>query len=150
MKKVIQVIIAFVAKLIGQLPPILKKAVPIGITITDSIKNFDLKNPQVADILTAIIPGDLDDKIKAVLRASLPKIVVELRLVQATEGLTDPNEIMKAAITVLQQIDSDYSIRPGFLNNLAIVISQVVADGKLDWNDAAYLIKYFFDKKLAA
>lgn len=150
MKKVIQSIVAFVSKLFGQLPPLLKKSVATGVKITDAIKNFDDKNPEAADILTAIIPGDLDDKIKGVLRAKLPQVVIELRLVDATLGLTDPNEIMKAAIKVLQQVDSDYSVKEGFLNNLAIVISQVASDGKLDWNDAAYLIKYFFDHKPAA
>ncbi len=149
MKKLIQSIVAFVSKLFRNLPALLKNSVPIGITITNAIKNFDDKNPEAADILTAIIPGDLDDKIKVLLRANLPKVVVELRLVDATLGLTDPNEIVVAASKVLQTIKSDYSVREGFLNNLAIVISQIASDGKLDWNDAAYLIKYYFDHENA-
>src|SRR6185312_6911483 len=97
MKRIINSILSFIKRLLAGLPAILKKAVGVGVTITNAIKNFDDKNPSVADILTAIIPGTLDDTIKDKLRAALPKIVVELRLVQATEGLTDPNEIMLAA-----------------------------------------------------
>lgn len=145
MKKLLKSIAQWIAHLFSGLSPFLKKSIHIGVTVTDAIKNFDDSTPEAADILTAIIPGDLDDKIKVLLRANLPKIVVELRLVDATLGLTDPNQIMQAAIKVLQQIDSDYAIRPGFLNNLAVVIAQIAADGKLDWDDAAYVIKYYFD-----
>lgn len=147
MKKLIHSIVLFISNLFGKLPPLLKKSVDIGIKVTDAIKNFDHAEPMVADILTTLIPGDIDDKIKVLLRANLPKIAVELRLVDATLGLTDPNQIMVAASKALQQINSDYSVREGFLNSLAIVIAQVASDGKLDWNDAAYVIKYYFDHK---
>lgn len=145
MKKVIAAIWSFICKLFGKLPPAVKTAIDIAVKVTDAIKTFDTNSPQVADIITALIPGNLDDSVKSVLRANLPKIVVELKLVQATEGLTDPNEIMLAATKVIQQLSGDY--RSSFLNSLAQIIAVVAADGKLDWNDAAYIIKYYFDSK---
>ena len=154
MKKIINRILAFLSGLFNGLPAKLKKAVHIGVTITDAIKNFDTSKPIVADIITSLIPGELDDRIKDVLRANLPKIVIQLRLVDETMGLTDPNEILVAASKFLQQITSDYSIREGFLNNLSIVIAQVAADGKFSWDDAAYVLKWYYDhdyqKKIAA
>ena len=145
MKKILKSILSFLSGLFSKLSPILEKAIDVGVTVTDAIKNFDAANPAAADILTAIIPGTLDDNIKNLLRANLPKIVVELKLVQATEGLTDPNEIMLAATKVIQQLSGDY--RSSFLNSLAIITAQVAADGKLDWNDAAYLLKWYYDNK---
>ena len=154
MKKIISRIFAFLKNLFAGLTPRLKSAIHIGVTITDAIKNFDTSKPIVGDILTALIPGDLDDRIKNILRANLPKIVIQLKLVDATLGLTDPNEILVAASKTLQQITSDYDVRPGFLNNLSIVIAQVAADGKLTWDDAAYVLKWYYDndyqKKIAA
>lgn len=147
MKKLLNAIKNFIAKIFNGLAAKAKFAVGIGYNITNAIKNFDTKNPQVADIITALIPGDLDDKLKNKLREHLPKIVIQLKLVDNTLGLTDPNEIMMEAIRTLQQINSDYFIREGNLNNLSIIIAQVSADGKLDWNDAAYVLKWFFDNK---
>ena len=153
MKKIINSIFTWVKHLFKGLTPALKKAVHIGVVITDSIKNFDTTNPLAADILTTIIPGNLDDQIKDKLRANLPKIVIQLKLIDATLGLTDPNEIIVAASNTLKQITSDWAIKEGFLNNLSIVIAQVASDGKLSWDDAAYLLKWYYDndyqKKLA-
>lgn len=145
MKKIIKSIWTFLSGLFNRLNPALKKAINIGVAVTDAIKNFDEKNSYVGDIITALIPGDVDDRIKVLLRANLPKIVIELKLVQATQGLTDPNEIMLAATKVIQQLSGDY--RSAFLNSLAIITAQVAADGKLDWNDAAYLLKWYYDNK---
>jgi hypothetical protein len=120
------------------------------VTVTEAIKNFDTKNPIAADILTSIIPGELDDTIKNKIRAELPKIVTELKLVDATLSLKDPNEIMLAAVKVIQQLDGDYS--NAFLHNLSILVAQVAADGKLSWGDAILLVEWYyqnFTKKAA-
>lgn len=145
LKKFFQKIGAFFQRLFEGLLPELKKAVHVGVTITDAIKNFDLTHPGAADILTAIIPGEWDDNLKNKIRENLPKIMTELRLVDTTLNLTDPNEIMAAAIKVLQQLSGDY--RSAFLNSASIVIAQVAADGKFDWNDVVYLEKWYYDHR---
>lgn len=154
MKKILNSIFGFIRRLFGNLSPKLKMAVHIGVTVTEAIKNFDASSPYIADILTAIIPGNIDDRIKEKLRENLPKIVVQLKLVDATLGLTNPNDIVVAASKTLQQITSDWAIREGFLNNLSIVIAQVASDGRLTWDDAAYILKWYYDngyqKKIAA
>ena len=147
LKSIINSIGGFFAHLFAGLLPELKAAIHIGVTVTEAIKTFDTNNPMIADIITSIIPGTFDDKIKETLRAELPKIVTELKLVDATLGLTDPNQIVAAAVKVLQQMSGDY--KSAFLNSLSIIIAQVAADGKLDWNDAAYLLKWYYDHNKA-
>lgn len=147
MKKLLKTIGRFIANLFQGLAKKAKFAVGVGYDVTNAIKNFDDKNPGVADIISTLIPGDLDDRLKAKLREHLPKIVVQLRLVDKTLGLTDPNEIMLEAIHVLKQVNEDYFVREGDLNTLSIIIAQVTADGKLDWDDAAYILKWYFDNK---
>lgn len=144
MKKILKKIGDWISNLFHSISPKIQKAVSIAINVTNAIKNFDLKNPSVADILTTIIPGDVDDNVKNILRAELPKIVVELKLVDSTLNLKDPNEIMEAALKVLQQLDKDYS--SAFLHSMATLIAQVVADGKLDWKDAVYIVQYFYEE----
>jgi hypothetical protein len=133
----------FFHNLFEGLKPKLQNAVHWGVVITENLKNAI--DSQVADIITAIIPGELDDKIKDKLREALPKIVVELRLVDTTMGLTDPQEIMAAAVKVIQQLDGDY--KSAFLHDFSILAAQVAADGKLDWDDAVYLLQWYYDHK---
>ena len=135
----------FFANLFHAIAPELKKAIHVGVTIADAIKTFDINNPQVADILTALIPGTWDDNLKNLIRTNLPKIVVELRLVDAASGLTDPQEIMAAAVKLIQQLDGDY--HSAALHDLSIIVAQVAADGKLDWHDAVYLLQWYYEHK---
>lgn len=139
----------FLAKIWGNikkafegLPAELKTAVHIGVMVTENIKTF-VDSPG-ADVLTAIIPGTIDDDVKLWLRAKLPNILTELKLVDATLGLTDPAEITAAAIKVLQSLDGD--IKSAFLHNLSILIGQVAADGKLTWSDGVYILQWYYQQ----
>jgi hypothetical protein len=142
MKNLLNRIYNWIKNLFNKISPELKNAVHIGAGVTEAIKDFDTKNPEVADIITTLIPGELDDAIKNKIREELPKIVVELKLVDSTMNLTDPNEIMLAAVKVIQQLEGDYS--SAFLHNLSILIAQVAADGKLSWEDAVYLMEWYY------
>lgn len=147
MKNLLSKIKTFFLWLIGSAKKGLEKYARIGIKVTNAIKNFDDKNPLVADLITSLIPGDLDDRIKAKIRLELPKVVIQLGLVNAAAGLTNKDEIIVAASHFLQTIKSDYAIRPGHLNNLAIIVAQIASDGKLTWDDAAIMVKKIFDKE---
>src|ERR1700759_3516898 len=94
-----------IKELFNGIPAELKTAIHIGVVITENIKNF-VDSP-VADVLTAIIPGDIDDEIKNVLRAKLPVILSELKLADSCSGLTEPSAITACAINVLQGLDGD-------------------------------------------
>ena len=145
LKRFLNKIGQFFSKLFKGLLPELKKAIHAGVTITDAIKNYDDTHPGFVDLITKIIPGEWDDKVKDLVREKLPSVMIELKLVDATLGLTDPDEIVAAAIKTIKQLSGDY--RSAFLNSLSIIIAQVAADGKLDWNDAAYLLKWYYDHK---
>lgn len=126
--------------LFGSMLPELKAAIHIGVVVTENIKNF-VDSP-AADVLTAIIPGDVDDKVKAWLRAKIPAILTELKLADQCAHLTDPAEITKCAIGVLHGLDGD--IKNAFLHNLSILIAQVAADGKLTWSDGVYILEWYY------
>lgn len=150
LKKLVQRIWGGIKKAFQKLSPQLKAAIAIGVTVVDNIKKFT--DSELADVLTAIIPGDIDDKIKDKLRELLPKIVVEMKLAEQCSGLTDPNEIMACAIKTLQQIGGDWiadGARKNFYDSLATLIAQVAADGKLDWDDSKLIAKWFNDNEKA-
>jgi hypothetical protein len=110
-----------VKSLFEGIPTELKTAIHIGVVVTENIKNF-VDSP-AADILTAIIPGDIDDQIKDWLRAKLPTVLTELKLADRCSALTDPLQITACAVKVLQGLDGD--IKSAFLHNLSIFIAQV-------------------------
>jgi hypothetical protein len=122
------------------IPAELKTAIHIGVTVAENVKS--LVDSPVADILTAIIPGDIDDEIKTWLRAKLPEILTELKLADSCGQLTDPAEITKCAVQVLQGLDGD--IKSAFLHNLSILVAEVAADGKLTWSDGVYLLEWYY------
>jgi hypothetical protein len=137
LKKILQGI----KKLFEGLKPELKKAIEIGVNIVEKIKDF-VASPG-ADVITMLIPGDVDDKIKEKLREVLPKIFAEMKLVESCAGETDPNKIVECGIKTLQQISGDF--QSAFLHDLSILIAQVAADGKLTWSDAVYILQWYYE-----
>src|ERR1700743_1030352 len=129
-----------VKALFDGIPAELKTAIHIGVVVTENIKNF--ADSPAADILTAIIPGDIDDEVKNWLRAKLPAILTELKLADSCSSLTDPNEITACAVKVLQGLDGD--IQSAFLYNLSVLIAEVAADGKLTWSDGVYILQWYY------
>jgi len=95
-----------------------------------------------ADILTALIPGDVDDKIKDLLRAKIPVILSELKLADTCQNITDPTQLTTCAVKVIQSLDSD--IKNAFLHDLAILVARAAADGQLSWSDGVYLLEWYY------
>lgn len=129
--------------LFDRVPAELKTAIHIGVTVTEQIKNF-VDSP-AAYILTALIPGDIDDKIKELLRAKLPGILTELKLADSCGTLTDPAAITACAVKVLQRLDGD--IKSAFLHNISILIAKIAADNKLTWSEGVYLLEWYYEHK---
>jgi hypothetical protein len=131
---------AEIKSLFEGIPAELKTAIHIGVLVTENIKNF-VDSP-AADILTAIIPGDIDDEVKSWLRVKLPTILTELKLADSCGSLTDPAAITECAVNVLQGLDSN--VKSAFLHNLSIMVAEVASDGKLTWSDGVYLLEWFY------
>lgn len=129
-----------IATIFNGFPAELKTAVHIGVAVTENIKNF-VDSP-VADILTALIPGDIDDDIKNWLRAKLPVILTELKLADSCTGLSDPQQITACAVKVLQGLDGD--VKSAFLHNLSVLVAQVASDGKLSWADGVSILQWYY------
>lgn len=137
---------AEIKSLFDGIPAELKTAIHVGVVVTEGLKAF-VDSP-AADVLTAIIPGDIDDDLKNLLRAKLPQILTELKLADSCAGLTDPSQITKCAITVLQSLDGD--INSAFLHSLSILIAQVASDSKLTWSDGVYILEWYYENEYKA
>lgn len=132
----------FFSNLFKSLTGIAKKAVAIGVEVTNAIKEFDALHPEAANLLTALIPGHVDDDIKNKIRAELPLIMVKLKLVDSALDKTDV-EILLAGIQAIQDLTG--SQRSVFLNSLSVLIAEVAADGEVDLDDLLYLQKWYYE-----
>lgn len=138
---------AGIKSLFEKLPGELQMAAQIAVTVTQSIKTItDLPG---AGVITALIPGDIDDKIKNWLNQSLPDLLTGLRLVEVVSRSKDPDEITASAIKVIQSMDKN--IQSAFLHDLGILIAQEVAKAQnsmLSWSDGIYIIEWYYQHKL--
>lgn len=79
----------FVAKLWRKVPDELQDKVSIGVRIVENLKVV-IDSP-MADVVTSIIPGDLDDKLKDYLRILLPKILEKYGSITSISNKTAHN-----------------------------------------------------------
>ncbi len=80
-----------------------KKIIPIGISVVNAIKNF--AESDAADWVTAIIPGDLDNRIQALLIKITPGILLGLRKWQSITGEEDVNTKLKLIFNEIKSLD---------------------------------------------
>ena len=85
-----------------------------------------------ADIITAIIPGTLDDTVKTLAREWLPKIIADLHKAEDYAGLT-PDEIMQKFVAALPGLTDDQ--RTFVLHNIASLLSVKISGGELKLPD---------------
>ena len=116
------------------LKPETKRAIAISIEVTTRLNNF--VNSTEADILTALIPGNADDRIKENLRIILPEVLKELRL--ADSSMQSSDTIIRHAISKIDQLSGD--AKSGFLHLIAVMIARKL--NNISWSDAVATVEY--------
>jgi hypothetical protein len=123
-----------------------KKDVVVAITVVQQVKA--VVDSPVADIVTALIPGNVDDQIKVRLREILPKLILELSLVESVTDIEDQNEQLQVILDKLK-LSSD-AVKNAFYHSLASIILEKLSDGKLSWSDAVAISEYYYQNKVKA
>ena len=90
-----------------------------ALKITTALKNL-LSSP-VADVLTAIIPGDIDNTIKEDLVAALGKAIEVLTIADSCKQYTDVNALLACFIQQVQQRDPQ--LQDAILQKLASLLA---------------------------
>jgi hypothetical protein len=139
----------FLSKLFGglkkelkALPLQVRNGIHIGITVVEGIKKV-LDSP-VVDVFTTLFPGDVDNKIINVLRDKLPRILAEMKLVEACAGETDPAKLVECAAREIGKLTG--TAKMNFTDSLAVMIAEEFAkDGNVTASDLKYLVKPYYD-----
>jgi hypothetical protein len=117
-----------------------KKDVVVAISVVQRVKA--IVDSPVADVVTALIPGSADDKVKELLRSWLPKVIIELSLVESVANIEDQNAQLQAILDKLK-LSSDET-KNAFYHSLASLVLQKLSDGKLSWSDAVAIAEYYY------
>lgn len=141
-------IIRRIASLFQSLRSETKRLVPIAINVVEGIKA--VMDSPVDDVLLEVlkraIPGTADDvlidKIKEVVKEWLPKIILELKLVEGISQIEDQNEQLKAVLAQFK-LSSDES-KNIFYHGFCSLILEKLSDGKLSWSDSIVISEYYF------
>jgi hypothetical protein len=121
-----------------------EKEIVVAIKVVNSIKDFDVKHPEVADTLTAIIPGDLDDTLKQKAREALPKILLELNIAKECTELQNTDLFIKCAIEKLAEFEP--KIKGLMFHNIAILLTDAFADGKVTVSEITGVIEAVYQE----
>ena len=120
-----------------------KKLLPVVIDVVNNAKNF---NEGIGgDILTHLIPGDVDDSVRAKLTDILPKLLKTLSASNECANAGDDNAILKCALTKISVSDKD--ARKVFYHGLAALLLEKLGDGKFTWDDAVATVQWFYMHK---
>jgi len=148
MKKFLKKIWSAIRSLYESIVGNTRKYVPIAINIVEAIKSV-MDTPVddvIAEILKRAIPGTADDilidKVKSVVEKWLPKILLELRLVESISGIEDENEQLQAVLAQLKL--SSEETQNILYHGLASLILEKLSDGELSWSDAVAISEYYY------
>ena len=92
----------FVVGLFVKVDETAKKFIPVGIKVVDAIKKF--VDSDVADVITALIPGDLDNSLQLFLQKVTPSILINLRKWESIVGTEDENTKLRLIIEELKNM----------------------------------------------
>lgn len=122
----------------------IKHLLPIVISVVENVKK--VVDSPVADVATHLIDGNFDDIAKEKLREWLPKIILELHLIDTTIHLENINEQLAVVLAKLK-LSSD-AAKNVFYHGLASLILEKISDGKLSWSDAVIISEYYYQHEL--
>lgn len=143
---------AAIANLFYKVEHEVKVLVPIAIGVVEGTKK--VMDGPVDDIILSIIknaiPGDADDKlidkVHKTVEEWLPKILLELKLVNSVASIEDRNEQLKAILAQLK-LSSDET-KNIIYHGIASLILEKLSDGKFDWTDATAVAEYYYQHEV--
>lgn len=131
----------FVIKNLSSAFKALRKNSGIAVSITNRIKQI-VENP-ITDIITDLIPGDLDDKIHEKLKVIVPQVAFKLAIAHKIlqENETD-SKAVENIITYLKTLKPDARI--GFWIHFTGELNMAMADQKITLSEAVSLTQMVY------
>lgn len=147
MKKLWIKILSFIKRLYTKLVDETKFYIPVAIKVVEVLKTI-LDSPVDDIILTVItalvpnIPANKLDAIKSKIQAELPKILVELNLVNSIANIEGVNAQLQAILNALKV--SPDNVKAEKYHTLASKILVILSDGKIKWGESVIFTEWYY------
>lgn len=132
-----------IAKIFGGLDIATKTLVKVAKEVVNNMKLID--ESHIGDVLTALIPGNVDDKIYAKLKEAIPKAVDAIAIAEEFTNITDPNEKLRYILAKVNSATTDG--KKLFYTGLAQLLLELIADGEFSWVDAGRVSGYYYQNE---
>lgn len=126
--------------LLGIIPAKVKEYASQSLAITTSIKNF-LSSP-VADVITALIPGAWDDKLKETVLKALEEVLPYLTIVDTCKDQPDVVSMLNCWITEVRK--QPVQVQNALLHKLASLLTAKLDNQELKQNQYDYYIQLLY------
>lgn len=141
MKEFIKKIKSVVVGLFSKLTKTAKAIIPVGIAVVNAMKKItDSPN---TDVITALTPSKLDEKLVSVLRAIIPKVLSELEGWDLTLNNGDENEVL---LKIISRINSYPKKKRNALHLIiAATINKELSNGNLSQSESILATQTVYD-----
>lgn len=139
----------WIVRQFDKIDPQLKQIGTDAVNVVEAIKKFN--DSGLAATITALIPGDVDDKVRELLTKIIPDVLSTSTLIRDSADLT-PDQTIAAWLEQAAKLDHD-TVSGEYLTTAAKIVKQLaadLADGELSITEAtglAYSIFNGFIKK---
>ena len=147
MNKLLNAIFSYVKNLYGKLVYKTKQLVPVAVSVVEAIKKIE--DSKVPDVVLSIvsmvvpnIPKQQIDIIQGKLKEYLPKLLLELNLINDIANITDPNEQLQKILETLKLSSDD--VKNEKYHTLASKILIILSDGKVTWGEAVMFTEWYY------
>jgi hypothetical protein len=133
----------FFSDAFGKARKVAEEVIPVGIEVVEKIK-LVMDSP-LAPVITALIPGQVDDLVAAKVKEYLPDILLKLKIADECSKKATNDEIIQCALAHLRQYHP--TARKAYFLTIASMLSQALADGKLSWAEIVMITQYTYENR---
>jgi hypothetical protein len=138
MKKIFQ----FLKKLFARTKFYVQQYVRPSIHVVEALKMF-MDSPAVP-IITALIPGYVDDIIAARIAKVLPEVLKVLGYADECSKAQTNDALVQCVIAKIRLFPD--ARKDAAFHNIAVLLSQYLSDGKLSWAEAIHLAEMSYSE----
>lgn len=145
--KLLKKIRAFLKKVYDKLVDESKQYIPIAINVVEAVKK--VMDSQVDDVVLSVlkilipnIPDEQVDKVKGKIEEALPKLLLELNLVNSIANTDDINKQLQMVLDHLKLSSDD--VKAEKYHTLASKLLMILSDGKVTWGEAVIFTEWYY------
>lgn len=147
MKKIFQKILNFIKKIYSSLKDETKQYLPVAINFVEAVKKvMDSPVDDIAlSIVTTLIPSIPKDKVELVkqkIETALPKILLEMNLINSIANIEDTNQQLQAILDALKVSPDD--VKAEKYHTMASKLLVILSDSKITWGEAVLFTEWYY------